>query len=289
MRTYALRHATRYRYARPVDLAAHLAHLVPRTLPHQEVAFCDIGMIPEPSWSEAGQDAFGNGVRWMFVEAPHAACSVTLEAAVAVRAPPVPRPRMTPAWGAVAAAAQDATPGGWEAGEFVFESPLVELAPEARDYAARSFPDGRPVLEALLDLNARIFRDVAFRPGVTTVNTKVRQVLAQRAGVCQDFTHLMIAGLRALGLPARYVSGYIRNAGGSEAFVGADQSHAWVGCWLGPELGWLDLDPTNGMVVADEHVVLGWGRDYADVSPVRGVLLGGGAHALEVSVSLRPA
>ncbi len=284
---YALRHTTRYRYATPVDLSAHLAHLTPRPLPTQHVASCDLEIEPQPSWLETGEDAFGNEVRWFFLETPHAACNVTLHARLSVAAPRVPPATQTPPWTDIVTAAAAAGPGGAEAGPFLFESPLVEPAAEARDYAARSFSDRRPILEALLDLNARIHRDFAFRPGVTTVNTPVRQVLAQRAGVCQDFTHLMIAGLRALGLPARYVSGYIRSQGDAN-FVGADQSHAWVGCWLGPQFGWLDLDPTNGMVVADEHVVLGWGRDYGDVSPLRGVLLGGGAHELDVGVSLVP-
>jgi transglutaminase-like putative cysteine protease len=147
------------------------------------------------------------------------------------------------------------------------------------------------VLAGLLELNGRIRRDFAFRPGVTGVATPVSQVLAQRAGVCQDFTHLMITGLRGLGLPARYVSGYIRThpGPGSTALRGADQSHAWVGCWLGPADGWVDLDPTNDLVAGEEHVVLGWGRDFADVSPLRGIILGGGEHRLDVSVDLTPA
>ena len=140
----------------------------------------------------------------------------------------------------------------------------------------------------MLDLNRRIRAEFAFRPGVTTVNTRVEQVLTQRAGVCQDFTHLMISALRALGLPARYVSGYLRThpPAGQPARRGADQSHAWVGAWLGPYHGWIDLDPTNNLVVQDEHVVLAWGRDYADISPVRGVILGGGAQTLTVEVDL---
>jgi transglutaminase-like putative cysteine protease len=135
---------------------------------------------------------------------------------------------------------------------------------------------------------ARIRADFVFRAGVTTVTTQIATVLERREGVCQDFTHLMIAALRALGLPARYVSGYVRTRPppGGIRLMGADQSHAWVAAWLGPAHGWIDLDPTNNMVVRDEHVVLGWGRDYSDVSPLRGVILGGGRHALTVSVDL---
>jgi len=157
-------------------------------------------------------------------------------------------------------------------------------------YASVSFPPGRPILAGLLDFNARIRREFAFKAGVTTISTPVARVLAQRAGVCQDFSHLMISGLRALGLPARYVSGYLRTKPppGQTARRGADQSHAWVGAWLGPEFGWVDLDPTNDLVVRDEHVVLAWGRDYGDISPVRGVILGGGHHTVSVAVDLEP-
>ena len=146
------------------------------------------------------------------------------------------------------------------------------------------------MLEALLELNARIRREFTFRAGVTTISTPIDRVLERREGVCQDFTHLMLGALRALGLPARYTSGYIRTRPppGQARRRGADQSHAWVGCWLGPEHGWVDLDPTNGVVVREEHVVLGWGRDFGDVSPLRGVILGGGAHKLTVGVDLEP-
>lgn len=140
----------------------------------------------------------------------------------------------------------------------------------------------------VIDLLDRIRRDFKFQSGVTTIATPVGKVLAQRAGVCQDFSHLMISGLRSLGIPARYVSGYIRTKPppGQQRRRGADQSHAWVGVWLGPEHGWVDVDPTNNLIVHDEHVVLGWGRDYGDLSPVRGVILGGGKHTLSVSVDL---
>ena len=149
-----------------------------------------------------------------------------------------------------------------------------------------AFRPGRPVLEALLDLNASIRRDFTFRAGVTTTSTRIVEVLRRREGVCQDFTHLMISALRGFGLPARYVSGYIRTDVATRVRLGADQSHAWVGCWLGPEHGWIDLDPTNGIVVRDEHVVLGWGRDFGDVTPLRGVILGGGEQTLSVEVVL---
>jgi transglutaminase-like putative cysteine protease len=290
MMIYGVKHVTRYVYGKPVDLGAHLVHLQPRTLPTQRVLDSELLPIPVPGRVEHGKDCFGNETAWMFLDVPHPRFEVTLSARVEVTAGRTPEPDATPAWQEVSHAAFGGGQAGFDAAEFLFESPMAVAVPEARDYAARSFPDRRPVLEALLDLNARIRRDFAFRAGVTTVNTPVRQVLAQRAGVCQDFSHLMIAGLRSIGLPARYVSGYIRTKPppGQVRRRGADQSHAWVGCWLGPEHGWIDLDPTNGIIVAEEHVVLGWGRDYSDVSPICGVILGGGSHSVQVSVDLEP-
>ncbi len=287
---YRVCHRTSYAYATPVDLGAHMMHLQPRRLRMQRILRSSLVPHPAPARMHAGQDCFGNEVCWMFLDSPHQSFEVTLDAIVAVTAVPPPAVSETPHWREVSAAAFAGGAAGFEAAEFLFESPMVTPIQEARAYAEPSFPAGRPILEGLLDLNARIGRDFAFRAGVTTVNTSVREVLAQRAGVCQDFSHLMIAGLRSLGLPARYVSGYIRTKPppGQTRRRGADQSHAWVGCWLGPAHGWVDIDPTNGIVVADEHVVLGWGRDFSDVSPLCGVILGGGKHSLSVSVDLEP-
>jgi len=283
MTRYALRHATRYAYAAPVDLAQHLLHLTPRAVPGQRVEAMAIEVSPSPAHRTEGNDHFGNGVTWLSVEASHEAFDITLEALVQVGFPAPPRPDATPAWEDVRDAADHP-----DAAEFALPSAGAPADPAAGAYAAASFPAGRPILAGLLDLTGRIRRDFAFKPGVTTITTPVSQVMTLRAGVCQDFAHLMIAGLRALGLPARYCSGYVRTRPppGQPRRQGADQSHAWVGCWLGPAHGWVDLDPTNDLVVRDEHVLLAWGRDFADVSPVRGILLGGGKQTLEVSVDL---
>jgi transglutaminase-like putative cysteine protease len=288
---YTVRHVTRYEYSSPIDLGAHMLHLRPRALTWQSILRSSLTPMPAPGRVEDGLDCFGNHVSWMFMDTPHRKFEVTLDAQVDVHAPAPPPPEETPNWASVAAAARGGGATAFEASEFLFESPLVTAVGEARDYASRSFPPQRPILEALLDLNLRIRRDFTFRAGVTNVHTPVRQVLAQRAGVCQDFSHLMIAGLRALGLPARYVSGYVRTwpPAGQKRRIGADQSHAWVGAWMGPQHGWVDLDPTNGLVVADEHVVLGWGRDFTDVTPMCGVILGGAHHTVRVSVDLAPA
>jgi transglutaminase-like putative cysteine protease len=285
---YRVRHTTTYTYVDSVDLAGHLVHLSPRLLPHQIVHHAKLVASPAPARQSEGEDHFGNRIDWIFFEQPHAKFEVTLHALVEVEFPKPPDPAATPPWEQVVARARAGGADGWQAAEFTFESPMVGPDAAAHAYAAASFPPERPILAGLLDLNSRIKKDFAFRAGVTNVYTQVSKVMAQRAGVCQDFAHVMICGLRSLGLPARYTSGYLRTypAPGTSARLGADQSHAWVGAWLGPDHGWMDFDPTNNLVVHDEHVVLGWGRDYGDVSPVRGVLLGGRRHTVTAGVHL---
>ncbi len=287
---YRVLHTTTYAYASPVDIGTHLLHLQPRKLPGQHVIRSVLIPAPEPARQRTGTDCFGNSVAWMFLDRAHPSFSVTLDAVLEVQPRAVPPVAGTPAWEAVAREAASGGAEAYEAAEFLFDSPMAPALAAAGDYARASFPPGRPVLEGVIDLNTRIGRDFAFRAGVTTVHTTVAQVLAQRAGVCQDFSHLMIAGLRALGLPARYVSGYIRTKPppGQARRRGCDQSHAWVGCWLGRAHGWVDVDPTNNVLIRDEHVVLGWGRDFSDVSPLCGVILGGGKHTLTVNVDLEP-
>lgn len=283
---YRLRHVTTYAYAHAVDLAAHLLLLTPRSLPHQRVVRSALAVTPTPSHVTDAPDHFGNRATRVFIDVPHDRFEVIAEALVEVRFPDPPPPAMTPPWGDVAAAALRGP-----AAEFVFPSPLAPLVAAATGFAAASFPAGRPVLPGLLELMGRIRRDFAYRPGVTGTDTQVAEVMLSRTGVCQDFAHVMIAALRGLGLPARYVSGYVRTRPppGGAARRGADQSHAWVEAWMGEGLGWIGLDPTNDIVVRDEHVVLAWGRDFGDVSPLSGVILGGGNHGLWVAVDLEEA
>ena len=282
---YWLRHRTAYSYAQPVDLAAHLLHLKPRALPGQRVISARLTCLPAPDHHTETHDHFGNAATRLFLAAPHTSFEVTAESLVEVRFEPPPAAAETWPWERVAEAA-----GALETADFLPPTRLIPRLPAAADYARPSFPPGRPVLEGLTHLNARIRQDFVFQPGVTSITTPIAEVLRTRRGVCQDFTQVMIAGLRGLGLPARYVSGYIRTRPppGQARRRGADQSHAWVSAWLGPLHGWVQLDPTNGILVGEEHVVLAWGRDFADVSPLRGVLLGGGAHRLSVSVDLEP-
>jgi transglutaminase-like putative cysteine protease len=176
-----------------------------------------------------------------------------------------------------------------EAYQFAFESPYAATSDAVHAYALESFVPARPILEAAMDLTARIHRDFEYRGGVSDVSTPVADVLSMRQGVCQDFAHLEIACLRSFGLPARYVSGYLltRPPEGREKLVGSDASHAWLAVWAGAD-GWVDFDPTNDMIPGVEHITLGWGRDYGDVSPINGFIVGGGAHQLTVAVDVNP-
>jgi transglutaminase-like putative cysteine protease len=285
---YRVRHITRYAYGSPVELAAHMVHLRPRAQPWQTVISESIVTDPVPAHRTDGLDHFGNCVTWLFLDLPHADFEVTSEAIVEVDRWPLANPADTPTWESVVRAAR--TPEGWEAAEFQFGTSMAPINADSKAYVSQSFTPGRPVLEALLELNERFYADFRFRSGVTTISTPVSQVMQRREGVCQDFSHAMVSGLRGIGIPARYTSGYIRTKPppGQVKRQGADQSHAWVGAWLGPQHGWIDVDPTNGIVIRDEHVLLGWGGDFSDVSPVRGVILGGGDHSVLVSVDLEP-
>ena len=287
MRRYAIRHETVYRYRAPVDIGLHLLRLTPLTIRGQRSRGQTLTVAPLPARQRTFVDHFGNVVHHVAIEATHSEFSVTLDATVEVS-----RAAATedgPAWETVRAAMQaDGFPSPPAVAEFVYASPLVGIEEGASAYAATSFAPDRPIVTALRDLNRRIHADFAYTPNATTVSTKVAEVLATRRGVCQDFAHLMIAGLRGLGLPARYVSGYLRtgNAEGDARRRGYDASHAWVSVWCGPVLGWVELDPTNDLMVASEHVVVAYGRDFSDVTPLRGVILGGGDHSLDVAVSV---
>jgi transglutaminase-like putative cysteine protease len=207
-----------------------------------------------------------------------------------VHAPPPSDFSMSPAWEQVRdSVASDHSDEGLEAYQFVFDSKRVAAKPELAGYATESFPPGRPLLEGALELTRRINQDFRFDTKATEVSTPVETFFEKRRGVCQDFSHLQIACMRSIGLPARYVSGYLRTLPppGRPRLVGADASHAWCSAWS-PGAGWVDFDPTNNCVPADGHITVAWGRDYSDVSPVHGVLLGGSEHTLDVGVDVIP-
>lgn len=289
---YQLSHRTSYSYASSVDSAHHIAHLWAREFVGQTVSAIDIVAHPEPALAVRHLDYFGNHIGVYRIDQPHTRFDIEVRATVEVRFPDPPPAAETPPWeGLRAALIGDGFPAPIEASEFIHESPLVPLVAELRAYGAESLKPGRPILEAARELASRIKKDFEYHPGATDISTPLDEVFRGKAGVCQDFAHVMIAALRAHGLSAGYVSGYIRTVHSREevALRGADASHAWVAVWCGDRAGWVHLDPTNDLVAREDHVAVAWGRDFSDVSPLRGVILGGGAHSYGVDVTLIPA
>lgn len=285
---YAVRHQTHYGYQSPVDIGLHLLRLTPPEITGQHPVSQTLSITPQPARIEAFQDHFGNAVHFVAVEAMHGLFDVTLEAQVDVSRSPVTGDGL--AWEEIRDAMRnDGFPVPPGVAEFVYASPLAHPEETATAYAAESFGEARPIVAALRDLTFRIHRDFSYTPNLTNVSTRVAEVLSLRQGVCQDFAHLMIAGLRGLGLSARYVSGYVytRSGQGETPRPGSDASHAWVSVWCGPDLGWVEFDPTNDLLVENEHIVLAYGRDFPDATPLRGVILGGGSHTLRVAVAVK--
>ena len=291
MTVYRVRHLTSYVYESPVLHAHHLAHLRPRRFDYQTTRRTLLEITPAPRDQHRQEDYFGNDCDVLEVLSPHERFDIVATSEVEVRerqelARVNDEACKKATWQQVAEQlARDArllSPR-----EFCFDSPLVRVHPMLRDYASPSFPPGRPLLESLLELNDRVHDEFSYEPASTDVSTPLAQVMRERRGVCQDFAHIQIACLRALGLPARYVSGYLltRPPAGKERLVGADASHAWLAVWV-PGHDWVDLDPTNDVIPGREHITVGWGRDYGDVSPVSGVMFGGGDHDVYVSVDV---
>jgi transglutaminase-like putative cysteine protease len=288
--TYRIRHTTSYAYSDVVTLAHNEARLSPRNGPWQVAHSARLVVDPTPAFMVRERDYFGNWVNLFVLQEPHRRFLVTAHSEVTVRSPFLPDPESTLAWEDVRVMLDDSTDQEvFEAVEHRYDSPHVRWTQAIEEYAAVSFTPRRPILSAALDLCQRINRDFEYRPGVTNVATPVRTVFEQRRGVCQDFAHLMIACVRSHGLAARYVSGYLltRSAPGEPRRIGADASHAWAAVYC-PGYDFIDIDPTNNMLVTVEHPTLGWGRDFGDVSPLRGVVLGGGAHTVQVAVEVAP-
>jgi transglutaminase-like putative cysteine protease len=292
--TYRIVHKTNYKYKYPVSFGNHVVYLAPRSSAHhastgQRCESHQLLITPTPATLTARTDYFGNRVSFFTIQEPHEELAIEARSLVSIDGDGV-WPELSPAWDEVARKlGADTSPAGLEAFQFVFESPRIRPSEEFAGYAAASFPAGRPLAEALLDFTGRIFREFKFDSKATNVRTPPEEVLKERKGVCQDFAHLQIACLRSLNLPARYVSGYLRTypPPGRARLVGADASHAWVSVYC-PGAGWLDVDPTNNVVPSESHVTLAWGRDYGDISPVRGVILGGRDHKLDVGVDMEP-
>lgn len=298
---YRVTHTTEFVYDAQVGLCHNEARLLPIDLPHQTVLSATLKVEPSPHDLFERLDYFGNRTTYFSIQVPHESLLVTAVSEVQVD-PPVlgghPAARLreaslfdspeTRSWESVRDRLRSERSAEIiEAFQFTFDSPMVGIDERLADYARPSFPAGRPFDEAVQDLMQRIFREFKYDPEFSTIATPLHQVLEHRSGVCQDFAHLAIGCLRSLGLAARYVSGYIETAPppGKERLVGADASHAWFSVFA-PGYGWLDFDPTNNQIPREQHITLARGRDYADVTPLKGVAFGGGHHKLKVAVDV---
>ena len=288
---YRVTHSTTYVYSQSVSLCHNLVHLTPRNTQRQSCIVTSLEVSPRPAVEASHFDFFGNAVHFLTIQEPHRRLTLTARHMVEVVPYTAPGLGETPPWEAVRVQlARPTDADNLEASQFAFDSASVRAWAALADYAAPSFPLGRPLFDAVLDLTRRIHAEFRYDPTATTIATPLSDVLASRRGVCQDFAHLQIGCLRSLGLASRYVSGYLltRPPPGQARLVGADASHAWPSVYC-PGRGWIDVDPTNNQVPSDRHVTLAWGRDYDDVSPIKGVILGGGEHTVTVGVDMAPA
>jgi len=287
---YRITHRTTYAYSEPVAVSHHAARLRPRDTDSQKCREFRITFDPEPDLITTHTDSFGNEVRSFSIQKLHARFEVVSRSLVSIAPVLQPDPAQTPPWEHVAALFRDPVAGDLlDPCQFVFRSPLLLHEMPLREFAQPSFTKNRPVLAAVADLSQRIYREFIFDPKATSVSTPLDEVLQNKRGVCQDFAHLAIASLRAMGLPARYVSGYLRTRPppGKARLVGVDASHAWFACFV-PSYGWVDLDPTNNCYPSLDHITVALGRDFSDISPVRGIITGGGEHVVDVGVDVEP-
>ena len=283
-------HVTHYDYASRVDLAMHLLHLQPLSRADQQLEDFRLDIDPPATRNQASLDYFGNPQHHLTLTTPHHALTVRAESRVRRLAAATPKPSASLAWESVRAAMRYRAGQPWlPAAEFCFPSAFVPLHPAFQAYAQLEFTPGRPLLEAAIGLMARIHHEFTYATASTDLTTPALEAFSRRQGVCQDFAHIMIACLRSLGLPARYVSGYLltQPPPGQPRLLGVDASHAWLAVWC-PQHDWVELDPTNNLIAAQSHAVIACGRDYADVAPLRGVIQGGGSHTLSVAVSVAP-
>jgi transglutaminase-like putative cysteine protease len=285
-----VKHTTRYRYSAPVSRSQHLVHLSPRARSgmglYQRVHQHELRVAPVPALRRDMTDSFGNAIVVLDIETAHTEFVLEAVSRVETQRRPALNLTATTPWDQPVNNL-DSPPFDLDVIQYRCTSALTIASPEMAYYAQTSFPVGRPVLEGCMDLILRIFKEFKFDPTSTDVATPTAQAFKLRRGVCQDFSHVALSCLRALRIPCRYVSGYLltRPPPGQQKLQGADASHAWISIWA-PETGWVDFDPTNGLIVQDEHVTVAYGRDYIDVSPISGVLIGGGAHTVSVSVDV---
>jgi transglutaminase-like putative cysteine protease len=286
--TYKITHRTLYEYAAPVTVSQHVTRLEPRDSYTQACETFALKIYPEPTLRMSRPDYFGNRLCFFTIQEIHNRLEIITHSRVTVTARDLQDADTTPPWEQVVNLFRDpVSPEVVEPYQYVFDSSQIRASFEFADYALASFSPHTPVLVGAADLTRRIFKDFKFDSRATTVATPLEEVWETRRGVCQDFAHLAIACLRSLGLPARYVSGYLRTRPpeGQPRLVGADASHAWFRIFC-PGIGWVDFDPTNNVQPSEEHIIVAYGRDFDDVSPVAGILTGGGEHAVRVSVDV---
>lgn len=288
---YCITHRTTYRHSETVPLCQNALWLTPREDQWQKRLSCRLEIAPAPTNRSSRTDYFGNEVTYFTLDSGYRSLDIVAVSEVdVVRRSEQDHTGESPAWETLAREhCDDLSSSGIDAFQYRFDSPLAVTSSELADYARASFTPQRPIFEAARELTSRIHADFAYDPNATTVQTSVAEAFDLKRGVCQDFAHIEIACLRSIGLPARYVSGYVRTvpAPGQPRLVGADASHAWVSIHCG-ENRWIDFDPTNDVVPSTDHITIGWGRDYNDVTPVRGLFVGGGHHELHVSVDVAP-
>jgi len=290
VKAYRIQHSTTYTYDADVTGSYGVFHLRPRDLEWQRCVSHEITVEPAPSDLLVHDDLYGNAKSYFHVTEPHRELVVTAVSHVEVEVGRPDEEHLAVPWEQARPAVRPEQPDAWAATDFTFPSPYVEVPPGAEEYARASFRPGRPLGEAAVELMHRVHDDFTYKFGSTSVGTTVSTLLERRTGVCQDFSHVMLACFRSLGLAGRYVSGYLatRPPPGRPRLVGADASHAWVGCWV-PGGGWLYLDPTNAKVIDESHATVAYGRDYGDVLPVKGVIFTESkSSTMKVSVDMAP-
>jgi transglutaminase-like putative cysteine protease len=287
---YKITHTTRYSYSEPVSLCHNLARLIPRSTRTQTCKSAELTIDPRPDILNEYEDFFGNKVTYFAIQQEHRSLTVTVSSEIV----------KTPAgalefnlyghesWESVKQQLSSQRQEYADILQYIPETPMTASDPEIAFYTRQSFLSGRPFFEAAKELMERIYTDFRFQPGFTTIATPLSVVMRERKGVCQDFAHLAIACIRSMGLPARYISGYIETIPpqGTQKLTGVDASHAWFSVFL-PGTGWIDFDPTNNQLPSDQHLVIGWGRDYSDILPLKGMIVSSGSHQLSVSVDVR--
>ena len=291
MTQYRIEHTTTYDYDSDVTGSYGQFHLRPRDLDWQRCVAHEIVIDPEPADLFRHTDLYGNTKSYFHVVRPHTNLRITAISVVEVTKPVIDADAAARPWELARPLDCIDEPDAWQAVDFTFASPMVDIPAGIREYAEVSFPPGRPIGEGAIDLMHRVYADFTYKSGSTSVSTRVGDLLTTWTGVCQDFAHFMVAALRSLGLAGRYVSGYLatRPPPGKPRLVGADASHAWVGCWI-PRQGWIYLDPTNNKLIDEAHATVAWGRDYSDVAPVRGVIFTEAKSSkMKVSVDMAPA